>query len=164
MQLTLEMTSNFCIVKRMDQEIKNRCIKMFKKARFIEDLGVELKEIDEGLARSELIVEPKHFQQNDFVHAGVLATMADHTAGVAATTCLAIDQSVLTIEFKVNFMRPALGEKITCESRVLRAGKTLAFAESEVFAHSDAKPDEKKLVSKALVTLSVVKDTKLNGS
>jgi uncharacterized protein (TIGR00369 family) len=96
---------------------------------------------------------PKHFQQDTFIHAGVQATMADHTAGAAAGSLVKESEIVLTVEFKINLLRPAVGESLRCIAKVLRTGKTLIVAESEVYA---TKAGDEKLCAKAMVTLAVV--------
>ena len=63
--------------------------------------------------RSALEVGGRHLQQDTFIHAGVLATMADHTAGAAAGTLVDIEEIVLTAEFKVSLLRPAVGARAT---------------------------------------------------
>lgn len=127
---------------------------MFSAAAFIQDLGMRIAGHGEGWAESRLDVTSKHQQQHGFIHAGVQATMADHTAGIAATTMLDSSEAVLTHEFKINFLRPASGSALRCRSTVLKRGKTLIVCESEVFALDAAGGD--KLVSKMMVTLSVV--------
>jgi uncharacterized protein (TIGR00369 family) len=126
---------------------------IFHRAAFIDDLGIRLKDLGEGWCESVLEVTPKHRQQDGYVHAGVQAAMADHTAGGAAGTFAAEEELVLTVEFKINFLRPALGERLRCRASVLRQGKTLTVAESEVYAERDA---SEKLVAKAMVTLALV--------
>lgn len=74
--------------------------------------------------------------------------MADHTAGSAASTLIQPGQYVLTVEFKINLLRPAAGAKLRCKAQVLKPGKTLSIVESEVFTN--------KLVSKATLTLAVL--------
>jgi len=62
-------------------------------------------------------------------------------------------KTVLTVEFKINFLRPALGDRLRCRSAILRQGRTLHVAESEVYARRDG---NEKLVAKAMVTLALV--------
>ncbi len=126
---------------------------IFHQAAFIDDLGIGLSDLGPGWCESTLEVTPKHGQQDGFVHAGVQATMADHTAGGAAATLAAQGELVLTVEFKINFLRPALGDRLRCRSAVLRQGRTLHVAESEVYAQRDG---NEKLVAKAMVTLALV--------
>ena len=126
---------------------------IFSRAPFVGDLGIRLKDLGPGWCESFLEVAPKHTQQDGYVHAGVQATIADHTAGGAAGTLAAEGDLVLSVEFKINFLRPALGERLRCRATVLRKGRTLIVAESEVFAENDG---SRKLVSKATVTLALV--------
>ncbi len=125
---------------------------IFKQAPFIADLGLELKDAGSGWCETDLQIQPKHLQQDGFVHAGVLATMADHTAGAAAGTLALDGDSVLTIEFKINLLRPAKGECLHCRGEVLKAGKNITVAESQV--HCVCR-DESTLVAKATVTLAI---------
>jgi len=126
---------------------------IFRAAPFIGDLGIQLKDLGPGWCESVLAVVPKHLQQDGYVHAGVQATIADHTAGGAAGTLAAKGELVLTVEFKINFLRPAQGERLRCRATILRQGRTLNVAESEVFAVRDG---TEKLVAKAIVTLALV--------
>lgn len=126
---------------------------IFERAAFVRDVGIELTAVEEGACETGLAVAPRHAQQDRFVHAGVLATMADHTAGAAAGTLVAAGETVLTVEFKITLLRPAVGDRLRCRAAVLRQGRTLSFAESEVFARDG---DREALVAKATVTLAVV--------
>ncbi|WP_169730682.1 PaaI family thioesterase [Calidithermus chliarophilus] len=103
--------------------------------------------LGEGWCQTELEVGEQHQQQDGFVHAGVQATMADHSAGTAATL-IGPGQYVLTVEFKINLLRPARGERLNCRVQVLKPGKSLIVVESEVYTQ--------KLVSKATVTVAVL--------
>jgi uncharacterized protein (TIGR00369 family) len=122
---------------------------------FLVDLGARLTVARSGLAESVLDVAPRHGQQDGFVHAGVMATLADHTAGAAAGTVLRPDQGVLSIEFKVNLLRPATGSRLRCRAQVLRPGRTVSVVEAEVFSETPGSA-EPRLCAKATVTLAVV--------
>jgi len=126
---------------------------IFERAPFIKEIGYRLVDLGEGWCETALDVQPKHMQQDNFIHAGVQATMADHTAGAASATVIKDGEIVLTVEFKINLLRPAVGEALRCKATVLRAGKTLIVAESEVYAQKGA---DEKLCAKATVTLAVV--------
>jgi uncharacterized protein (TIGR00369 family) len=128
--------------------------RLFKAAPFIAELGLRLEALGPGECRTSLALAPRHLQQEGFVHAGVQATVADHSAGAAGATLLADGHHLLTAEFKINFLRAARGETLTCVSRVLKAGKTLTVVESEVYC---GPPEGSLLVSKATVTLAVVR-------
>jgi uncharacterized protein (TIGR00369 family) len=115
--------------------------------------GFVVDRVDLGIFETRLPVERRHLQQDGFVHAGVIATMADHTSGYAAFTTVDPSRRILTIEFKINFFRPATGDTLWCRARVLEGGKTVIVAESEVYAGT---ADAQKRVSKATVTLMAV--------
>jgi uncharacterized protein (TIGR00369 family) len=126
---------------------------IFDRAAFIREVGIKVSGIGAGWCETTLEIGPKHLQQDDFVHAGVLATLADHTAGGAAGSVVREDEVVLSVEFKINLLRPAIGNALRCRAQLLRAGRTLIVAESEVFARMN---EQEKLVAKATVTLAVV--------
>jgi uncharacterized protein (TIGR00369 family) len=126
---------------------------MFGRSTFIRELGIELTAIGDGWCETTLTPQPEHMQQHGFVHAAVVMALADHTGGGAAGTVLGESNDVITIETKVSFLRPAVGDFLRCRGKVLRAGKNLIFAEAEVFASKDG---EEKLVAKAMTTLQVI--------
>jgi uncharacterized protein (TIGR00369 family) len=120
---------------------------------FIADLGIEAVHYERGRLESRLSVLPRHRQQDGYIHAGVLAAMADHTAGYAAFSLVPEDFRILTIEFKINFFQPAYGPALVCRSRILREGGQVLVGESEVY---DLRPAGEALAAKALVTLMSV--------
>lgn len=113
---------------------------------------------DWGKFHSSVRIEDEHRQQDGFIHAGVMATMADHTAGYSAFTIVPDTMQILTIEFKINFLRPAFGDALACHSRVIREGRQIIIAESDVF---DLRDDKRVHVAKAMVTLMAVPREKL---
>jgi uncharacterized protein (TIGR00369 family) len=120
---------------------------------FVKTCGIRLASLERGRAESRLKITGAHSQQDDFAHAGVMATMADHTAGYAAFSVVTKDYRILTLEFKINFLRPATGDGLACRARVVKEGKNILVADSEVFSQGNG---EEKLVAKALVTLMAV--------
>lgn len=114
--------------------------------------------IKRGYFQSTVRIQEHHRQQDGFIHAGVMATMADHTAGYSAFTTVEENFQILTIEFKINFLRPAYGADLVCRSRVIREGSRIIIAESEVF---DIRDEQETLVAKAMVTLMAVDRDKL---
>lgn len=148
---------------RMAQELSKERIDFLAEdysRGFIKHCQFEAEAIRRGYFQSRVRIEEHHRQQDGFIHAGVMATMADHTAGYAAFTTVPEDYQILTIEFKVNFLRPAYGESLLCRSRILREGLQIIIGESEVF---DQRTEEEVLVAKALVTLMAVHKDKLTS-
>ncbi len=136
----------------MDALRESRVRQIFDKANFVRDLGMQLTLIEDGCCETILIPSKRHQQQHGLIHAGVLATMADHTAGCAARSVVGLEQDVVTVEFKINFLRPTVARRLRCRSKVLRAGKTIVVCEAELFAENES---AEKLVSKAMMTLAV---------
>jgi uncharacterized protein (TIGR00369 family) len=136
-----------------DPTIAARLRAIFSMAPFIADLGAALDDFEPGRCVSSLTVAPRHTQMMGFVHAGVIATLADHTAGACAATLVGAGQGVLTSTFTLHLLRPAVGERLVCRATALRPGRTLTVVESEVFATTK---DGERLVAKATVTLAIV--------
>jgi uncharacterized protein (TIGR00369 family) len=145
----------------MNGELSNERIEFLKKdycRGFIDYCGYRPDIIRSGFFQSRVVIEEHHRQQDGFIHAGVMATMADHTGGYAAFTTVPEEFQILTIEFKINFLRPAHGDSLICRSRVIRGGSRIIISESEVF---DQRREEEVLAAKALITLMAVPKEKI---
>jgi len=123
-------------------------------APFVDDLGLRFTALGEGWAESEIATAPRLTQAQGLVHAGVLATMADHTAGAAASTTAAPGQAVVTAEFKLNLLRPATAPALRCRAEVVKAGRTLTVVEARI--HSAGEDEESRLCALAVLTMSVL--------
>lgn len=130
--------------------------RMFEMAEFIRHLGMKLVKVGPGRCETRLTPKREHRQQHGFVHAAVVTAMADHTGECAAGTTVGHGLDVITVELKISFLRPAAGKELRCYGEVLRTGKNLIFAESEVFARDGR---EEKLVAKAMMTLTIIPNT-----
>ena len=137
----------------MEPAVLDEIQRIFRAARFVSDLGIELESVGDGECVTTLELEDRHLQQDGLVHAGVHAAIADHTAGVAAATLLGGRHMVLSMEFKINFLRAAKGERLICRAKVLKPGKRFSVVESEVFCEEDG---EEGLVSKMTATMAYV--------
>lgn len=136
-----------------NQDYKAFVERQFYDAAFIQELGIELKGVGPGWIDSGVELKPAHNQQDGYVHAGVIATLADHSGGMAAGTLCVAGKKVLTVEYKINLLRPGIGERLRCRSEVLKPGRTITVCESEVFA---IQGEDEKLIAKATVTLALV--------
>ena len=131
---------------------------MFRKAPFVAELGVEAEAMGEGRCESRLQLGERHLQHDGYVHAGVIASMADHSAGAAATTLVKDGHIVLTAEFKISLLRAARGDCLRCVAVVIKPGSRITFAEAEVHCETGTTA---RLVAKASVSLAVVPDPRL---
>ncbi len=148
----------------MKKGLTSERIKFLKKdysQGFIGYCGFKAVNYKRGYLESRLEILRKHRQQDNYIHAGVIATMADHTAGYAAFSLVSEQSRILTIEFKINFLEPAYGNALICKSRILREGGQILVGESEIF---DQRNDEGVLVAKAIITLKAVHQSKIQSA
>jgi uncharacterized protein (TIGR00369 family) len=113
-------------------------------------LGARLVAVGKGTCAIACAPRPELSQQHGFVHAGVVAAIADSAAGYAALAVTPEGSEVLTVEFKLNLLAPAMGDLLVARGRVLRAGRTLTVCQSEVAALRDG---EETQCAVALVTM-----------
>ena len=125
---------------------------------FIKFCGFQPSKIETGLFESTIKIGENHKTQDNFIHAGLIATMSDHTAGYAAYTLVADDVRILTIEFKINFLKPAYGNALKCTSEIISQGRQIIVAQSTVF---DIRGSHEKMVSKSTITLMILPAEKL---
>ena len=109
----------------------------FAKQGLMSTLGATLGDISRGSVEISLSPSPAISQQHGFVHAGAISAVADTAAGYAALSTMAPGRGVLTTEFKINLLAPAVGDRFIARGKVLKAGKTLTLAQAEVFAEKD---------------------------
>lgn len=107
-----------------------------KNQAFSQLLGAQLDVFEPGQAQLSLPVTPQLLQQNGFVHGGVLAYLADNALTYAGGTALRVP--VLTGEFKINYVRPALGERLVARATAVHVGKTQAVCRCDVYAVGEA--------------------------
>jgi uncharacterized protein (TIGR00369 family) len=125
---------------------------------FIEFCGIQASKIEMGIFESTLKIGENHKTQDNFIHAGLIATMSDHTAGYAAYTLVPDNIRILTIEFKINFLKPAYGNTLKCKSEIISQGRQIIVAQSSVF---DIRDSHEKTVSKSTITLMAIDADKL---
>jgi uncharacterized protein (TIGR00369 family) len=131
-----------------DDRVREAVRGIFTKAAFLTYLGIEFDDAGPGWCRARLQVQPEQRQQHGYVHAGVIATLADHVAGGAARSVVGEAADVITIEFKINFLHAAKGELLVATGKVLKAGQRIVIAESEVYSGET-------IVAKCMETLAV---------
>lgn len=113
-------------------------------------LGMRIEEIRNGYSRVVLDVKPNHLQALGKVHGGVVASIADSAAGLAATsTVLGSGKVTVTVELKVNYLRPVDKGVMVAEGRVIHKGSRIIVVETEV-------KDDTGLVAKAISTNYIV--------
>jgi uncharacterized protein (TIGR00369 family) len=114
-----------------------RCRASFEKQKFMGTLGAQLVSVRPGEVIIELPFGSHLTQQHGFLHAGAITTIVDTACGYAALTLMPEDAAVLTVEFKINLLKPAAGSMFRATGKVLRSGKTLAVSSGVVEALKD---------------------------
>jgi uncharacterized protein (TIGR00369 family) len=102
-------------------------------------IGAVLADVAPGYCAIALEPRPEVSQQHGYVHAGILATLVDSAGGYAAFTLFAQDCSILTVEYKLNVLAPAQGERIVAEGFVVKPGRTLAITRGDVHVENAGK-------------------------
>jgi uncharacterized protein (TIGR00369 family) len=131
-----------------DWEAKVR--ESFARQTVMATVGARISRISPGFCEIELPYRRDLCQQHGFLHAGITTTIADSAAGYAAFSLMPPGSSVLTVEFKVNLMAPAAGERFLARGAVVKPGRTLTVVDAEVLAVVGG---SEKAVAKMLATM-----------
>jgi uncharacterized protein (TIGR00369 family) len=127
------------MTKIYDPNFAERVSASFARQNAMELIQATIPVIEQGRTEIHLPHWTGVEQQHGFVHGGVVGMIADSAAGYAAMTVVPETASVLTVEFKMNLVAPADGEKLIARGKVVRPGKTLIITQAEVFAVKDGK-------------------------
>ena len=111
--------------------MEKRVRESFEKQQFMKYINAQLQSIEEGKVTIVCPYHPDLTQQHGFFHAGVMTSLVDVACGYAAYSMMPEGSSVLTVEFKTNFIRPANADKIVATGEVIKAGKTLTICEGQ---------------------------------
>jgi uncharacterized protein (TIGR00369 family) len=109
----------------------------FGRQSFMREIGARVAKAEPGRVEIELPYREALTQQHGFFHGGVTSAIADSAGGYAALSLFPPGSSVLTVEFKINLLAPARGEKLRAIGQVIRPGRTLTVCELKVFAIAD---------------------------
>ena len=118
-------------------DTRTRIRDSFAKQSAMALIHAEIPVIEEGRAEIEIPHWNGVLQQHGYVHGGVVGMIADSAAGYAAMSVVPEGTSVLTVEYKINMVAPANGDKIVAKGSVLRAGRTLLLTKADVYAVKD---------------------------
>jgi uncharacterized protein (TIGR00369 family) len=114
-------------------------------------VGARLSLVEPGIVEITLPYRADLAQQHGYLHAGVITTIADSACGYAAYGLMPAGSEVLSVEFKVNMLRPAQGETFVARAEVIKAGRTLTVVRGDVFGISGK--EERILVATMLGTM-----------
>jgi uncharacterized protein (TIGR00369 family) len=133
-----------------DPDFAARVRETFARQRFMAAIGAELVRVEPGEVDIVLPYRDDLTQQHGYLHAGVVTAIVDTACGIAAFTLMPAGSGVLSVEYKVNLLAPAVGERMIARGRVLRPGRTLTVCSGEVAAVTG---EEEKPIAAMLATM-----------
>lgn len=142
--------------KPRDPDWDRRCRDSFAAQQYMRLIGGEIVSVAPGHCTVAVRMKPELTQQRGFLHGGVTAALADTAAGFAAYSLMPAGSSPLTVEFKINLMAPAAGERFLASGNVVRSGRTLTIVEVDVIAEAKG---ETQMIAKMLATLICLENT-----
>jgi uncharacterized protein (TIGR00369 family) len=138
-----------------DPNFEQRVRDSFAKQQFMATIGATLARVEPGEVDLSLEKRDALTQQHGFLHAGVLASAADSACGYAALSLMPTGAAVLSIEFKLNMLAPAKGDRFVARGRVIRAGRTVTVCWGEVASYVG---DAERIVATMVATMMTVTD------
>jgi len=120
---------------------------------FTKLVGATLDGLAPGTCEMSVVKHPGVLQQYGMFHGGVTAFLVDNATTTAAATVMGNDQLALTAEFKLNFLSPAVGDKLICRARVVRPGRTTSVVSADVYVVRDGK---EKHTATALASIAML--------
>ena len=142
------------IYEPRDTDFEARVRGSFARQRAMETVGARLARVAAGEVEIELPFRADLTQQHGYLHAGVVAAVVDSACGYAALSLTEPGAEVVSVEFKLNLMAPAVGDALAARARVLRAGRNITVCAGDVYALRDG---SEKLVATMLATMMTVR-------
>ena len=126
----------------------------FARQGYMETLGAELVHVADGEVDIALPFSERLVQQDGFLHAGVVAGATDSACGYAALTRMQAGSEVLTVEFKINLLAPAAGERLIARGRVIRSGRNLTVCRGDAVTVSEGSEKHVATMTATLIAVA----------
>jgi uncharacterized protein (TIGR00369 family) len=136
-----------------DPDFETKVRESFGKQTAMQTLGAVMGRVEPGEVEIEMPYRADLTQQHGFIHGGIVTAIVDSACGYAAFSLSAPDTAVLTVEYKVNFVAPAKGDRLVAWGEVVRPGAAITVCKGEVLAYDDG---EEKLVASMLTTMMLM--------
>ena len=136
-----------------DPEFEAKVRSSFANQTAMQTLGAVMGKVEPGQVEIEMPFQAGLTQQHGFIHGGIVTSILDSACWYAAFSLIAPDSAVLTVEYKVNFMAPAKGERLVSRGQVLRPGASITVCKGDVVAYDGG---EEKLVTTMLMTMMIL--------
>lgn len=144
-----------------DPNFENRVRASFARQAAMGLIGATMTAVEPGRCTIELPVRADLTQQHGFVHGGIVGMIADSAGGYAAFTLMPADASVLTVEYKINMLAPAKGERLIATGSVVKPGRTLSIVRADVFAIDGAREALVAAMQQTLMVMHGVSDERI---
>lgn len=115
-----------------DPDFAARVRDSFQRQTVMQLIGATLTRVEPGLAVIELGYRADLAQHHGYFHAGIVATIGDSAAGYAGYSLMPAGSTILTVEYKINLLAPADGERVVATGQVIKSGRTLSVCEVEI--------------------------------
>lgn len=135
-------------------ELQGKISGSFSAQGLMTTLGAELIRVAPGEVHIALSPRPELSQQHGYIHAGAITSVLDSACGYAALTVAPIGFDVLTVEFKINFIRPALADRFVAIGKVAKAGKTLTVCQGEVIGEQGQRRETIAVMQATIINVS----------
>lgn len=142
----------------MSSSLEERIRASFARQAVMATIGATLTRVAPGAVTIDLPFRADLTQQHGFLHAGIVTTIVDSACGYAALTQMPPTAAVLSVEYKVNFLSPAVGERLVAHGRVLKSGRTLTVCFGEVKAVAGG---QERLIATMMATMIARHDSGL---
>lgn len=140
-------------------ELDKRIAASFSAQGLMTTLGAELVHVARGEVHIALLPRPELSQQHGYIHAGAITSIVDNACGYAALTMAPAGRDVLTVEFKVNFMRPAKADRFLAIGKVMKSGKTLTVCQGEVIGEQGSRRESIALMQATIINIPIVENS-----
>jgi len=137
----------------MTPEIDAKVRASFARQTMMVTLGAELTDLGPGTATITAPILPGSRQQQDAGHAALTFAIGDTAAGYAALTLFDPDDEIMTVEMKINLLRPAVGDRLIAEGRVIKPGRRVTVVAAEIFAEANGQRKQIALMQGTMIPM-----------
>lgn len=141
------------VFKPQDPDYQERVRASFARQAVMTYIGAEMSDLRAGYCEISLPYRHELTQQHGFFHAGIVATIIDSAGGYAGYSLFPADSSVLTVEYKLNLLAPADGERLIAQAQVVKSGRTLTITQGEVYAEKKMRRSLCAVMQQTLIVL-----------
>ena len=131
----------------MNEKLKQKIQNSFDQQGLLTSIGAKITSLKEGELKVSCPYSNKMTQQNGYFHAAIITSIVDVACGYAANTVMPLEADVLTVEYKVNFLRSTKAAQIIATGMVIKSGKRLVVCEGQVI------DSDNRIIAKMIATL-----------